>query len=460
MANYYLNEAESGTSLPAYPPQQHTSYEPDYRTSYDDFDYDDTSQQKHLPQSPVETQAPYNNFQITAQKYGNTDGDIDFEGGYTNQEQPPAAKYEAKTSLWSRIWPHSLACRLFVLTVLLQTILDLAIEGNMIIRFADIDSTGEAIERMRVYLAIFALAHVFQFILAIDAVYNRNTLQFFFLCVFNALFLIYSGVQIGEVKAALQSVSTSNADTASSIPINLLTSSIPVVIAVCEVAYLALAYRIYAEFGWQVYKFLGADRRIKKMYGTLQVYNCIIKFDLFFWIGFSVQFIWLVLQSEKDAEYYITYAVFPLSVLLLLEGHLAARHESRWMMYFFMSGCVCALVYFVYKLYKTLLTRNTTPNQTIWESLTIFAVIAILLLFSTFFYATLILRNFGRGLKTQLDKSQSEQAQQPAFGFRGSKMFAGYGGNTTSGVAEAKRKQSIGGQQFPMSSNPYRMSIE
>ena len=135
----------------------------------------------------------------------------------------------------------------------------------------------------------------------------------------------------------------------SHIPIDVLTLIIPIVISVAELAYCALGWKIYTEFGWKVYKYLGADRRIKTMYAHYQIFLCLIKFDLFFWVGFSVQFIWLVLGTDHDAEYYLTCAALPLSLIVLIEGHLAARHENRLMMWSFMGGCVAALVYFVYK---------------------------------------------------------------------------------------------------------------
>lgn len=119
-------------------------------------------------------------------------------------------------------------------------------------------------------------------------------------------------------------------------------------ISVAELVYCALGWKIYTEFGWKVFKFLGADRRIKAMYTHYQIFLCLVKFSLFFWIGFSVQFIWLVLNNH-DAEFYLTCAALPLSVLVLVEGHLAARYENRWMMMTFMAGCAAALVYFVYK---------------------------------------------------------------------------------------------------------------
>jgi hypothetical protein len=163
--------------------------------------------------------------------------------------------------------------------------------------------------------------------------------------VFNALFLLYAIIQIKEIRDA---TINSSASGTSGIPIPVLTTIIPIVISVAEVAYIGLGWKIYNEFGWKVYKFLGADRQIKKMYAHYQIYECLVKFDVFFWIGFSVQFIWLVLR-DTDWEYYVTYAALPLSVVLLVEGHLAARHENKWMMATFMIGCVGAMVYFIYK---------------------------------------------------------------------------------------------------------------
>lgn len=161
--------------------------------------------------------------------------------------------------------------------------------------------------------------------------------------IFNLLFLLYAVIEIGEIKNS----STTSAGILH-VPVNVLTDIIPAVISAAEIAYIGLGWKIYNEFGWKVYKFLGADRRIKKMYATYQIFECLVKFDIFFWVGFSVQFIWLVLQ-KNDWEYYVTWAALPLSILLLIEGHLAARHENKWMMGTFMFGSMGALVYFTYK---------------------------------------------------------------------------------------------------------------
>ena len=229
-------------------------------------------------------------------------------------------------------------------------------------------------------------------------------------------------------------MSTSYPSSTSTIPIDVLTTIIPIVIAVAELAYIALGWKIYHEFGWKVYKFLGADRRIKKMYASYQIYECLLKFDIFFWVGFSVQFIWLVLQ-DTQVEYYITCAALPFSILLLVEGHLAARYEHRWMMATFMLGCVGAMVYFVYKVSNItpplcrndlsplrssfrcscIRKKNLTFNSgnpwlcsvrcflEISQLLTLTyhaaAVVSIAFLCATFVYSIIVLRNFGMGLK-------------------------------------------------------------
>jgi len=163
---------------------------------------------------------------------------------------------------------------------------------------------------------------------------------------FNVSFMIYSIIQIAEIREIGGALSDQTG--ISDIPINVLTTIIPCVIAAAELAYIGLGWKIYTEFGWQVYKFLGADRQIKKMYAQFQVFECLVKFDVFFWVAFCVQLIWLVLQKQ-DWEYYVTVAALPLSIIVLVEGNLAARHENKWMMYTFISGCFGALVYFVYK---------------------------------------------------------------------------------------------------------------
>ncbi|PPQ98269.1 hypothetical protein CVT26_013537 [Gymnopilus dilepis] len=413
-ANGLYSQSSHPQHSPYLQPTPSTTQE-DFKASYDDLidEYaapyaTNTRHQTFAIGSPPSSHQRSDSIPLTAKgAYTSKQSDDTHETSYA-YPPPVAAKEVDPRSFWQKVLPESLACRMYVATVLIETTIDLAIEGELFLRVRDKKAEDDVKEvaatattRMPVYLSIFALAHVFQFVMALDAVYARNTLQFLFLTIFNALFLCYAVIQIKEIRDAL--VDTSSKGGLSNIPINVLTTIIPIVISVAEVAYIALGWKIYNEFGWKVYKFLGADRRIKKMYADYQIYECLVKFDVFFWAGFSVQFIWLVLQ-DTDWEYYVTCAALPLSIVLLVEGHLAARHENKWMMATFMAGCVGAMIYFIYKLIKVLLYNYTDQYKLVWKSLTIFSVIAIVLLFATFVYSVIVLRNFGRGLKEALTR--------------------------------------------------------
>jgi len=343
-------------------------------------------------------------------------GDFD-DDDYPRAAYPPTSQLPPPDTRtwWQKLLPDSIACRLYVITVLVETTIDLVIEGDILLRFHQADklqplqpsqpnNIATASKKMPVYLSVFALAHVFQLGMALDAVYARNTLQFFALTVFNALFLVYAIIQSSEVRNSLSSVSSQSGF--SHIPVNALTTVLPIVISIAELAYVALAWTIYNEFGWKVYKFLGADRRIKKMFAVYQIFQCLVKFDVFFWVGFSVQFTFLVLD-RNSWEFYVTCAALPLSIVLLVEGHLAARYENKWMMISFISGCVGAMIYFSYKFVKVIFQKHTSEFAPVWESLTTFSVIAIILLVVTFVYAWMVMRNFGRGLKDQISRKQA-----------------------------------------------------
>ncbi|KAL5495605.1 hypothetical protein ACEPAI_1068 [Sanghuangporus weigelae] len=334
----------------------------------------------------------------------------------------------------ANILPDSMACRFYVLTVLLETIIDITIEADLYLRIKDFSDTSDlSTQRLPVYLGIFCFAHVFQLAMAIDAVHARNTLQFLFLTIFNALFLIYAVIQIFEIRSSVAAINT---DTGiSSIPVNVLTTIIPIVISVAEIAYIALGWKIWQEFGWKVYKRLGADRQVRRMYAQYQIFVGIMKFDVFFFVGFCVQLIALVLH-DHDWEYYVTYAALPFSILVLVDGMLAARYENIYMMLSFMLGCGGALVYFVYKLFRI---YQLDGIEEVRKTLTVFAVIAIILLITTVVVAFIVMRNFGGGLKYHMNKNSG---RSNSLRRNGTKF--GHSHN----------------RSYPLAANPNRMSID
>lgn len=390
----------------------------------------------HLPPIPNHKQAP----STSELSLPFIDDGIEHEPNPENNHIQPLVGRRSGSSFFQSLIPPSIACRLYLGVVLLETFIDLVIEGMILVRVQNItrnsgttssqqDGTVLIGSQLPVLLAIFCLAHVFQFAFALDAVHNQNVLQFIFLAIFNALFLAYSVMQIFEIQ------NTETSAQSEGIPVTTLTGAIPIVISIAQIAYMALGWRIYKEFGWNVYKQIGADRRIKRLYTQYQIFECLVRFDAFFWLGFSVQLVSLVLE-KGDFEFYLTIAALPLSMLLLLEGHLAARYENRTMMFFFVVGLVTALVYFSYKLFRIWTRRHTPTFRNVWKSLSTFSCISIGLLIFTAIWTTLVFRNFGLGLKENMNKNDSKNKRTD------------------------NMEMGSGKRRYPAGANRNRMSIE
>lgn len=204
-----------------------------------------------------------------------------------------------------KLIPASLACRLLLLTVFLEAVIDIAIQANILWRFQlevdsaeeSSDTTSSALEankrRLPVYLYIFVTAHIVQLGLTVYAIRTRNTIQVIGLAIFNGLFVIYAGIEIEEIRNILGNTTpAANAQTTHNLltlPLNVLTAIVIAVVAASEIAVVVLTWFIWREFGWRIYRFLGADLRIRRFYLQYQIFECICCFSFFFFAGFGVQ---------------------------------------------------------------------------------------------------------------------------------------------------------------------------
>jgi hypothetical protein len=77
-----------------------------------------------------------------------------------------------------------------------------------------------------------------------------------------------------------------------------------------------VCWELYHEFGWFIYKRLGADLRIAQMYRRYQIAVALLKFGAFFFIAYSIQLVLLTPFWLNDIYLVQFILILPLSLLI------------------------------------------------------------------------------------------------------------------------------------------------
>lgn len=109
-----------------------------------------------------------------------------------------------------------------------------------------------------------------------DSLRLKNTIQVIGLCLYNLGILIYSSVQVSQIKDAVWDLYLSSP---SYLPegqllwplIHPYLVAVPVIIGLGTAVMSAIAYKLYGEFAWTIYKHISADLRMKRRFLTFQV---------------------------------------------------------------------------------------------------------------------------------------------------------------------------------------------
>jgi len=299
----------------------------------------------------------------------------------------------------------------YLIAALAQAILALALEAYVFGRFQNglrenIPPHIAETRTIPTYLAVFMFGYIYELILVYDALRMKNTIQVIGIVLYNAGILLYAGIQFDQLRDAIHTLMdlrfiVEDLDMWEKLKPMLI--ALPILMGFFTVLFAFIAWKLYEEFAWTIYKHISADLRMKRRYLNYQIYIALLKFDFFFFLAFTIQFL-VVVDNTKPVEQGLTAAALAITFVLLFLAAWWVRRESVLGMIVIIIVYFCALAYFLFKLVRMYAAdgerlKDYRPAR---KSLTSFAVLTILLVIVTIVVACICTHNFNKGLKPHL----------------------------------------------------------
>lgn len=127
-------------------------------------------------------------------------------------------------------------------------------------------------------MVLFIFGLVYQNILVYDSLRLKNTIQVIGLCIFNAAFLIYSSVQIDQINRAILNLFNGAYKDVYILRPDILWPvikpflvAVPCLFGLGTLIMSFVAWKLYDEFAWTIYKHISADLRMKHRFLAFQV---------------------------------------------------------------------------------------------------------------------------------------------------------------------------------------------
>ncbi|RKP26282.1 hypothetical protein SYNPS1DRAFT_14401 [Syncephalis pseudoplumigaleata] len=245
-------------------------------------------------------------------------------------------------------------------------------------------------------------AQIFLIAMTWDAIMRKNTLQLIGVCLFSFLSIAYTFIQSQQHARMSEDDITHLARTHNVFVHNTVPYEMTL-IAITAAGSIFIAYitwELYKDFGWKIYKKLGADLQISRMYRLHQITLTFLKFDAFFFIAFSVQIVALALKSEDSERLVQIIVAIPLSVITICLAMFAIHKESKPLLLLFLTTLTIGFGYMVYKLVHITMTfgAGDDPYSASRKFLYFFLTVTMALGIVSAICSVLCYKYFGRGL--------------------------------------------------------------
>ena len=141
---------------------------------------------------------------------------------------------------------------------------------------------GSDVKTIPTYLALLIFGFVYQLILVYDALRAKNTIQVIGIVFMNLAILVYTSIQGDQIDDAFQYLLGKRLiDEGFWDDVRPYLIAIPIITAAGTVCLAGIAWKLYEEFAWTIYKQISADVRMKNRFLIYQV--CGVSIWTTFW---------------------------------------------------------------------------------------------------------------------------------------------------------------------------------
>ncbi|RIA87006.1 hypothetical protein C1645_828399 [Glomus cerebriforme] len=253
---------------------------------------------------------------------------------------------------------------------------------------------------------VFLIFNIFQFWFCQNAIYNQNTIQIINIAVINYLCALFAIVQIVEID-----IWTTKANEC--IPeyfnynaaIAAYEAPLIIMLVICATLQVFFTWKLYQQFGWNIYKKIGADLRMQRIYRTMLIFVMLLKIDLFFMNFLAIEGCIVahpgrLNQNLNEGLYYFHVCITIIIVFLQLLVWRSLRKESSLGMKIFIGAWIVCIADLI-----ILLVDSIKPSSDeSWYFFTCFIGVGIVMGLVTLLWSIFLLRNFGKGLKPHLSR--------------------------------------------------------
>ncbi|KAJ3366891.1 hypothetical protein GGF31_007964 [Allomyces arbusculus] len=314
-------------------------------------------------------------------------------------------------------WKH-----LLTLAAVVQSVVLFALEatiGFLVIPLPANDTPTARLRGIPVYVVVFACAQLFAMLVAHDAVAHENALQLVTLVIFHACTCIYAVFQAttqltaANVAMVVRPVGAEfGLSPVQAAVVRGFALAMPILMLYFWVVVTALAVLLYREFGFRVYKRMGADPIVQHAYRSYLILASVLQLNAFF--GGALALVYLALVDHLDVALAVglIVAVF----VMLPSTYFGAHRESRWLMGLSIltlaatSAIVGVMVARIVDVHHQ--ERNVALASTA-RFLLFFASITLMLCAATGILLVHVTRQFGKGLREAF-KSGTERTSDAA----------------------------------------------